>query len=327
MSSFGFSVSKNVFQKYFSGLWLIALCVFLSGCSEVQYAAHLIKQVPFAKDTVKNQGTFKVGTPYKINGKYYYPKESYDLKETGIASWYGPKFHGKQTANGEIFDQEELTAAHRTLQMPSLVRVTNLDNGKSLILRVNDRGPYSRGRILDVSKRGAELLGFKNKGTAKIRLQVLEEESKQIAEVAKQGVDTGGYEVAMNSSNIQPASGSGVQRVSQTSSQPISVLPGKSNAVSQHEIITSAPAPEVQVVPVLPSDIYVQAAAFSQQSNALTYSQTLQNIGPAKVYNATVNGKEFFRVRFGPFEEVGQADRVLESIIASGNNDALIVVD
>ena len=322
-----FSVFSSLPQKLFSRILLVGLLFLMPACSEVQYAAHLIKQVPFAKENAKNQGTFKVGTPYKINGRYYYPKESYDLEETGIASWYGPKFHGKQTANGEIFDQEELTAAHRTLQMPSLIRVTNLENGNSLILRVNDRGPYSRGRILDVSKRGAELLGFKNQGTAKIRLQVLEEESKQIAEVAKQGVDTGGYEVALNSSNVQPASGQVIEAANQSSSRPISVLPGDPQAVSQNDIIARAPAPEVQVVPVVPSDIYVQAAAFSQQNNALQYTQALQNIGPAKVYNATVNGKEFFRVRFGPFEEVAQADRVLESVIASGNNDALIVVD
>lgn len=174
---------------------LLLSMVTLSACTEVQLASHLVKQVI---PPSHSQGTFKVGSPYKVAGKMYYPKEQYDLVETGIASWYGPNFHGKKTANGETFDKRELTAAHKTLQMPSLIRVTNLENGRSLVLRVNDRGPFKRGRILDVSERGAELLGFKSNGTAKIRLEVLPEESMQIAAAAKQGRDTGGYEVAVN---------------------------------------------------------------------------------------------------------------------------------
>lgn len=172
------------------------LSVFLlSACSQVQLASHVFKQMA---PPSKSQGTFKVGTPYKVAGKMYYPREQYDLVETGIASWYGPNFHGKATANGETFDKRELTAAHRTLQMPSLVRVTDLENGRSLVLRVNDRGPFKRNRILDVSERGAELLGFKSRGTARIKLEVLKEESLQVAALAKQGHSTDGYEVAAN---------------------------------------------------------------------------------------------------------------------------------
>ena len=96
---------------------------------------------------------YKVGKPYQIGGIWYYPHVDYDYNETGIASWYGPGFHGKTTASGEPYDQNSLTAAHRTLPMPSLVRVTNLDNGRQLNLKINDRGPFARGRILDVSRR------------------------------------------------------------------------------------------------------------------------------------------------------------------------------
>ena len=91
--------------------------------------------------------------------------------QTGIASWYGPQFHGKRTANGEYFDQEELTAAHPTLPMPVLVRVTNLENGRSLVVRVNDRGPFVNGREIDLSRKAAELLGYDRKGTARVRVQ------------------------------------------------------------------------------------------------------------------------------------------------------------
>src|SRR5579871_3017408 len=118
-------------------------------------------------------GVYKIGEPYEQEGTWYYPSEQPDYDETGIASWYGADFHGRRTANGEIFDANGLTAAHPTLPMPVDVRVTNLENGKSLVLRVNDRGPFKRGRIIDVSARAAQLLGFYGRGTAKVRVTYL----------------------------------------------------------------------------------------------------------------------------------------------------------
>ena len=115
-------------------------------------------------------GVYKVGNPYQIDGTWYYPKEQPDYDETGIASWYGPTFYGHRTANGEIYNAGDITAAHRTLPMPVNVRVTNLDNGKSLVVRVNDRGPYAKGRIIDVSEQAAKLLGFYKNGTARVRV-------------------------------------------------------------------------------------------------------------------------------------------------------------
>lgn len=213
------------------------LSVFLlSACSQVQLASHVFKQIA---PSSKSQGAFKVGSPYKVAGKMYYPREQYDLVETGIASWYGPNFHGKPTANGETFDKRELTAAHRTLQMPSLVRVTNLENGRSLVLRVNDRGPFKRNRILDVSERGAELLGFKSKGTARIKLEVLKEESLQVAALAKQGHSTNGYEVAANRDSRRIIQGANINvglgpslRPEVTASVSGSVLPSSATTIT-----------------------------------------------------------------------------------------------
>ncbi|MEZ5925050.1 MAG: septal ring lytic transglycosylase RlpA family protein [Hyphomicrobiaceae bacterium] len=113
----------------------------------------------------------KVGKPYKVAGLWYVPKHQPDYDETGIASWYGPKFHGKSTANGEIYNQARLTAAHPTLPLPSYVEVTNLANGHTIMVRVNDRGPYKRGRILDLSARAAKLLGYQSNGTANVRVR------------------------------------------------------------------------------------------------------------------------------------------------------------
>lgn len=122
-------------------------------------------------------GPKKIGKPYKINGVTYYPMESADgYSEVGIASWYGPGFHGKLTANGETYNQKAMTAAHKTLPLPTLVKVENLENGKSVVVRVNDRGPYSKGRIIDLTEVAARRLGMIDKGTAKVRVSVLSED-------------------------------------------------------------------------------------------------------------------------------------------------------
>jgi rare lipoprotein A len=126
-------------------------------------------------------GTYKVGNPYQVEGKWYYPKVDLSYDERGVASWYGPNFDGRKTANGEVFDMTLISAAHKTLPMPSVVRVTNLENGRSLIIRLNDRGPFVRGRIIDLSRRAAELLGFSNKGTAMVHVRLLQDESRRAA--------------------------------------------------------------------------------------------------------------------------------------------------
>ncbi len=179
----------TVLHRFFNMALPIFGILLLTGCAESQLMSHWAKKVnwPGQQETA---GTYKIGKPYQVGAVWYYPTEDFRMNETGIASWYGPDFHGKRTANGERYDQHELTAAHRTLQMPSLVRVTNLENGRSVVVRINDRGPFAHGRIIDVSKRAAELLGFIGKGTARVRLEVLTRESKQMSEAAKRGMDT-----------------------------------------------------------------------------------------------------------------------------------------
>ena len=179
---------QKIRRPYVLGL-IAAAMLSLSACSEVELASHMFKKATWS-GTQETAGTYKVGNPYTVSGVRYYPREDFRLVETGIASWYGPNFHGKRTANGETYNQNDLTAAHRTLQMPSLVRVTNLENGRSVVVRINDRGPFKRGRVIDVSRKAAELLGFIGNGTARVRLEVLEKESRQIAEAAKRGMDT-----------------------------------------------------------------------------------------------------------------------------------------
>jgi rare lipoprotein A len=119
----------------------------------------------------KGGGTYRVGKPYLVGGRIYVPQESKDYRAEGLASWYGDDFHGRLTANGEVFDMQSISAAHPTLPMPSYVRVTNLANRKSLIVRVNDRGPYHRNREIDVSAHAAHLLGFHSTGVARVRVE------------------------------------------------------------------------------------------------------------------------------------------------------------
>jgi rare lipoprotein A len=127
--------------------------------------------VAFGEPVPKGGGTYRVGKPYMVAGRVYVPGEDTGYREEGLASWYGNDFHGRLTANGEVFDMASLTAAHPTLPMPCYARVTNLSNGKSLIVRVNDRGPYHGNRLIDVSNKAAELLEFKGNGIARVRVE------------------------------------------------------------------------------------------------------------------------------------------------------------
>lgn len=125
-----------------------------------------------ARDAAKlGNWPVKIGKPYQVAGITYYPADERDYREDGVASWYGPGFHAGSTANGERYDQDDLTAAHRTLPMPSWVEVENLDNGRKLTVRINDRGPFARGRIIDLSRKAAQLLGVDRAGTARVRLR------------------------------------------------------------------------------------------------------------------------------------------------------------
>jgi rare lipoprotein A len=127
--------------------------------------------VEYGEPVPKGGGTYRVGRPYTVAGRVYVPEEDVNYREEGLASWYGDDFHGRLTANGEVFDMDSLSAAHPTLPMPCYARVTNLSNGKSVIVRVNDRGPYHGNRLIDVSHKTAELLDFKGNGVARVRVE------------------------------------------------------------------------------------------------------------------------------------------------------------
>jgi len=171
----------NVFPK----IGALSLCLVIAACSSTGgfYTPSSGNGAPSGRYPNDNelpkgdQGVQrKIGNPYKVAGRWYYPKEDPVYDEVGLASWYGKDFHGKKTANGEYFNMNALTAAHKTLPLPTFVKVTNLSNGRSIVLRVNDRGPFVSDRVIDVSRRGAQLLGFQKQGVTKVRIQAVDED-------------------------------------------------------------------------------------------------------------------------------------------------------
>ena len=304
----------------------------LSACSEIELGSHLYKkwegdEIPTQQANSKTQGTFKVGKPYSIAGRTYYPQETYNYTETGIASWYGPGFHGKKTASGEWYSQHELTAAHRTLQMPSLVRVTNLGNGRSVVVRVNDRGPFAKGRIIDVSERAAKLLNMTGAGTARVKIELLADESRALAYAAKNGQSTKGTEVAYNQTGQLPHGFRGpvVSDIPQTELDLTQTAQAESvrGHVEQGHFY---PAPIYEQHVVAPTTLFVQVGAFGQESNAQNLSVRMASIAPTRVEPVTFNGRTLYKVRLGPIDSVPQADRVLAKVLAAGQSDAIIVV-
>lgn len=330
----------------------LAAGLVLQGCSGIQLASHAAKAVNDKSGaTAKPKGNYKVGEPYQINGVWYYPKVDYEYDETGIASWYGEQFHAKLTANGEIYDMNDITAAHRTLPLPSLVRVTNLDNGRSMVVRINDRGPYVAGRIIDLSRRTAQLLAMDRSGTARVRVQILADESRSIAEALTQGrpeptliasadpTVSDARQINPDVPNASPRASVAVQALPAGGSAPPPPAPAAAapsagitadvaKAAAERQLAALAPTqPVVTTVPVVPTQIYVQAGAFQNVNNAVRLSAQLTQIGRAQVEPKQTRGQTLYRVRFGPFNTVEEADRTLARMIAAGYPDARVTVD
>ena len=274
-----------------------------------------------------NAGVYKVGIPYQIGDTWYYPREQPDYDETGIASWYGPTFYGHSTANGERFDANSLTAAHRTLPMPVNVRVTNLDNGKSLVVRVNDRGPFAKGRIIDLSERAATLLGYKEKGTARVRVTFVSRAdlsgggpspSETPPEIASAVQAAPTDKVA--SSDLDPVAGAAVAAPAKQTELPAPAIRTADAAVDTQPtgIVTTVPVPAA-------THLYVQAGAFSSYQNAVRLQTKLGH--GLQISSITQNGQKLYRLRLGPFDELGDADQALARLTGLGSNDARIVVD
>ena len=296
--------------------WL-ALGLLMSGCAETTL---VVDQTKVATRQPTAPTRYKIGNPYQVDGVWYYPAVDYNYDETGIASWYGPGFVGQQTANGETYDQNALTGAHKTLPMPTLVRVTNLENGRQIQIRINDRGPFVNNRIIDLSRRSAQLLGVDGPGTAKVRVQVMAQESRQLAAVLGAG------EEGLPTPAAAPAPKVTAEALAGSKVPP----PSKPAASPAAQIMATAPLPQpspaVIQEPVRPTNIFIQAGAFLQVANADRLRLKLADKGSAHVIPVHLGAQTFYRVRVGPIGTVEQADRLLGEVIAMGQKDARLVV-
>ena len=272
----------------------------LIGCSETTFLINSAKRIGSWGD----KPIYKVGNPYKINGQWYYPSVDYQYDEIGIASWYGPGFHGKTTANGEIFDQNKISAAHRTLPMPSIVKVTNLENGMVLNkVRINDRGPFARNRIIDLSRKAAEELGFIKNGVAKVRVEILEDESRKYIQADSEGIPSAeSAEVAsVSKKNLLP-DGDIKEKVKQNNP----------DFDSENSILND-------------KELLIQVGAFSDHRNA---KSLIQNLTEFKAYinRVFINNKYLYRVRIGPIFDIHKANEMKKKLFDLGYTSSHLVM-
>jgi rare lipoprotein A len=290
----------------FASAGLLAAALALTGCSSAKQDPFAGKASPMYKGLgpiPKGGGRYHVGNPYQVAGRTYYPREDRNYDKVGIASWYGPSFHKRMTSNGEWFDQEYLSAAHPTLPLPSYVRVTNLENRRSIVVRVNDRGPFVDDRIIDLSKKSADALGFRQKGMAKVRVTYLGTAPLN---------DKGSHLAAMNRGTAEPVQ---VARAETPAK--------KVNYVSRNK--PAAPAPAPAPAPENRDGYFVQVASYSDPENAGRAKSRLAGLGPVSITPVEAGMGTFYRVRVGPLESVEEASSALEQIRAAGHFDARVV--
>lgn len=240
---------------------------------------------------------FKIGAPYQVKGVWYTPEPDYAYDQTGLASWYGEAFQGQYTANGEVYDLNELTAAHKTLPLPCVVEVTNLANGRSLRLRVNDRGPFAGGRILDVSRRAAQLLGFERSGTTEIRVRVMRDESVAAAE------------------KVIRQSGQNPTILAEALSHSVAVAQNSGPPASYPQ--TLAPRPQHR--------LYVQAGTFSEREYARRVGSAVSPLGSVAIVTISERGTPIYRVQLGPFASDREAEALKARLVGGGYREARVI--
>jgi rare lipoprotein A len=281
---------------------------------------------------------YVVGPPYPLGGEWHYPREDFALVETGLAVVAPDARPGRITANGERHDPGRPSAAHRTLQLPAALHVTNLENGRALLLRVNDRGPAHTGRVVELSRRAAELLGIPPGGTARVRIAVAPEESRALAASLRA---SGGADPADPAASPAPILVAAAPRAA-VATEALPPPPGARAAATDAARPAAMPAqaaapprptppppafPErVEQEAPAPGHLLVEAGTFSRRDAAAQQALRLAALG-ARLEPVGEGRQRQFRVRIGPLATVAEADRVLERVRASGVSGARILVD
>lgn len=342
-------------QKFFQILTSIGLCFLLAGCSTGPEICE------FRTEGVTLAPKKATSRPYKALGAWYYPQPYYEYEEEGLASFYGggDVFHGRRTATGERFDMNGITAAHKTVPLPCIAKVTNLENGRELIVKVNDRGPFPPGRIIDVSRRSAQLLGFEGKGLARVRVTTLVPES-----LALNGIDPSTVMVAQ----AAPAPAVGV--VAPLAAVPIAATalaapetlfdaiggPSSEEEVQPHPtsiMVTKpcmraeAPPPESIVIaeaapmpvvekqpsqlpiklgPSVSTGIFVYVGEFESLAKAQATARSLEGFIDIPSVTVKNNGPRPYAASLGPLLSMSQANEVLDQLVNAGHLLSRIVI-
>ncbi len=346
--------------------WLMAaglgLALSLGGCTQIMVGSHLLKQMD-SGSTCGLEGALKVGNPYLVDGVRYTPLEnSYNFKEQGVASWYGNDFHGKATANGECYNMYAFTAAHKTLPLPTIVRVTNLENRKSVVLKVNDRGPFVAGRVIDLSYAAAQSLGVVGHGTAPVLVEAIggphhhprgaaglrggerlalgrnDKRAETLPTVVPSTLEE--EELAPETPREQAAKAA--TNAVETAERNAKSAQAQADAETKVARVLGVPDPD----PALPSPppfekrvfkdetplkrtrIFVQTGAFAEAERAKTQQTALLKMYPTArlvpVSNATGTLQ---RVQVGPFRTVADADEALRNVLEAGFVGARLQVE
>jgi rare lipoprotein A len=263
----------------------------------------------------KGGGRYHVGKPYEVAGVWFTPKEQPSYDKVGTASWYGPQFHRRMTSNGEWFDMNELTAAHATLPLPSYAKVTNLQNGRSVVVRINDRGPFVDTRIIDMSRRSAEVLGFKPQGMTKVRVQY----------IGPTPLNDQGQHLAALNRELRKGT-----PVNQMMAAANGELIGETQAAMADKSFTSYPTVETNVATASAEyeapDYFVQVGSFADPYNAERAREELANSGPVEVQELMGSQGPLYRVRIGPMKNEGQAQLALRQAVDLGHPDARLIM-
>lgn len=297
---------------------LICVCLLLAACSSAPR-----KQVVCSDGVCTLAPRKATSRPYAIKGIWYHPQAHYEYEEEGIASYYGGGdiFHGRPTATGETFDMNEITAAHKTLPLPCIAEVTNLENGRQIQLKVNDRGPFIRGRIIDVSRRVAQLLGFEGRGTAKVRVRTLVPES-----LALNGLDSSNVMLAEAKPQVSERADltDFLATMEESPSLPDSLFEEADNAIVLAEATPSlldAPEPTSSS-----KGIFVDVGAYESHKEATAVSRALDKFSHLSLEPIKKKGLRHYAVRLGPLNSMFHANQVLDQLANAGHLMSRIVI-
>jgi rare lipoprotein A len=304
----------------------VVLSLVLSGCSSGNkrhskldpFAGQGSPIYPGSGPVPMGGGRYHVGKPYQVAGRWFEPKEQPNYDKKGVASWYGEAFNRRRTSNGEWFDMTRLTAAHATLPLPSYVKVTNLENGREVIVRVNDRGPFVGTRIIDLSKRTAEVLAFKSKGKADVRVQYIGRAPLN---------DDGSHLMAMND---ELGRGTSLKRMIAAADR--STRPGTQIQVAERTTTIAKQDTEISMEPpaddgvAAPGPYFVQVASFTNIDNAERAGGALASAWPVQLVQVSGAGGPIYRVRLGPIDNRTDADTALGEAMTLGYHDAHVVL-